>query len=147
MKITVIDAKTHPLQERMGRKIQVLFDDAAPDASQIQLMTVEYPTRVVATGNHSHESSQTIFVLEGVLTIEEDGAVHRVEAGSVINIPPGVPHRHSNYEDRPLRQLVIWILPAKRFARFARPNTVHRSGGQDGSGHTHRNRGRRCQKP
>ena len=44
MKITVTDAKTQPFQERMGRKIQVLFDDATPDASQIQLMTVEYPS-------------------------------------------------------------------------------------------------------
>lgn len=112
MKITVTDAKTQPFQERMGRKIQVLFDDATPDASQIQLMTVEYPRRVVASANHSHESSQTIFVLEGVLTIEEEGAVHRVEAGSIINIPPGVAHRHSNYEDRPLRQLVIWNPPS-----------------------------------
>jgi hypothetical protein len=49
MKITVIDAKKQPLQERMGRKIQVLFDDPTPHGSQIQLMTVEYPTRVVAT--------------------------------------------------------------------------------------------------
>jgi quercetin dioxygenase-like cupin family protein len=113
MKITVINAVAQPFQERMGRRIQVLFDDANPDASQIQLMTVEYPTRVVATANHSHESSQTIFVLEGVLTIEEEDAVHRVEAGSVINIPPGVPHRHSNYEDRPLRQLVIWNPPSE----------------------------------
>ena len=69
MKITVIDAKTQPFQERMGRKIQVLFDDPTPQGSQIQLMTVEYPTRVVATANHSHESSQTIFVVEGILTI------------------------------------------------------------------------------
>ena len=113
MKITVIEAMTQPLQERMGRKIQVLFDDPAPKGSQIQLMTVEYPTRVVATANHSHESSQTIFVLEGVLTIEEEGAVHRVEAGSVINIPAEVSHRHSNYEDRPLRQLVIWNPPSE----------------------------------
>jgi quercetin dioxygenase-like cupin family protein len=113
MKITVIDAKKQPLQERMGRKIQVLFDDPIPQGSQIQLMTVEYPTRVVATANHRHESSQTIFVVEGVLTIEEEGALHRVEAGSIINIPPGVPHRHSNYEDRPLRQLVIWNPPSE----------------------------------
>ncbi len=118
MKITVIDAKKQPLQERMGRKIQVLLDDAAPRGSQIQLMTVEYPTRVVATANHSHESSQTIFVLEGVLTIEEEGAVHRVEAGSIINVPPGVPHRHSNYEERPLRQLVIWNPPSEEVRRL-----------------------------
>jgi quercetin dioxygenase-like cupin family protein len=75
-------------------------------------MTVEYPAHVVSTSNHSHGSSQTILVLEGVLTIEEDGAVHRVEAGNVINIPPGIAHRHSNYEDRPLRQLVIWNPPS-----------------------------------
>jgi quercetin dioxygenase-like cupin family protein len=113
MKIRVIDAKKQPLQELAGRTIQVLFDDPDRHGSQIQLMTVEYPTRVVAAANHSHDSSQTIFVLEGVLTIEEESAVHRVEAGGIINIPPGVPHRHSNYEDRPLRQLVIWNPPSE----------------------------------
>jgi hypothetical protein len=30
MKITVVDATTQPFQERMGRKIQVLFEDATP---------------------------------------------------------------------------------------------------------------------
>jgi len=111
MKITVTDLKDQPLQERSGRKIQLLFD-GEPAGSEIQLMTVEYPAHVVSTANHSHGSSQTILVLEGVLTIEEDAAVHRVEAGGVINIPPGIPHRHSNYEDRPLRQLVIWNPPS-----------------------------------
>ena len=111
MKITVTDLKTQPLKERNGRKIQVLFDGEAA-GSEIQLMTVEYPAHVVSTANHSHGSSQTILVLEGVLTIEEDGAMHRVEAGNVINIPPGIPHRHSNYEDGPLRQLVIWNPPS-----------------------------------
>jgi quercetin dioxygenase-like cupin family protein len=112
MKITVTDLKNQPLQERNCRKIQVLFD-GEPAGSQIQLMTVEYPAHVVSTANHSHGSSQTILVLDGVLTIEEDGAVHRVEAGGVINIPPGIPHRHSNYEDRTLRQLVIWNPPSE----------------------------------
>ena len=111
MKITVTDLKTQPFQERNGRKIRVLFDGEAA-GSEIQLMTVEYPAHVVSTANHSHASSQTILVLEGVLTIEEDGAVHRVEAGNVINIPPGIAHRHSNHEDGPLRQLVIWNPPS-----------------------------------
>ncbi len=112
MKITVTDIKNQPSQERNGRKIRLLFD-GEPAGSAIQLMTVEYPAHVISTANHSHGSSQTILVLEGVLTIEEDGAIHRVEAGGVINIPPGIPHRHSNYEDRPLRQLVIWNPPSE----------------------------------
>src|SRR5208282_4946013 len=68
MKITVIDAKTRPFQERVGRKIQVLFDGAAPDASQIQLMTVEYPRAKARVGGERGPQPHGYYVQPTVFT-------------------------------------------------------------------------------
>jgi len=122
MKITAIDATAQPLDERSGRKIRILLDEVL-GGTNIQVMTVEYPPGLTTKENHQHQTTQTIYVLEGVLTIEDETGAHHVKAGSLINIPAGVPHRHSNYENRPLKKLVIWN-PAGKEVRGIRQGSA-----------------------
>jgi quercetin dioxygenase-like cupin family protein len=46
----------------------------------------------VSLPRHSHEHEQIVNVLEGTFELTVGDAVHRLESGSVVIIPPDVPH-------------------------------------------------------
>jgi len=57
---------------------------------------------------HHHERARQFFyVLAGELTMELEGTVHRVEAGSGIEIVPGARHQARNDSDADVRFLVV----------------------------------------
>jgi mannose-6-phosphate isomerase-like protein (cupin superfamily) len=57
---------------------------------------------------HLHNRAQQFFyVLAGVASIEVDGELHQIEAGSGIHIPANTPHQLFNHGNQDLRFLVI----------------------------------------
>jgi mannose-6-phosphate isomerase-like protein (cupin superfamily) len=57
---------------------------------------------------HLHSRAQQFFyVLSGVASIEVNGELHQVEAGSGIHIPANTPHQLFNHGSEDLRFLVI----------------------------------------
>ena len=62
-----------------------------------------------ATAEHRHfhaRARQFFYVIEGSFTMELDGVVHRLEPGTGIEIPPGVPHQARNDSIADVRFLV-----------------------------------------
>jgi uncharacterized cupin superfamily protein len=57
---------------------------------------------------HWHaRSRQFFYVLEGELTIELDGKVHRLPVAQGLHVPPGTAHRVSNDGQADARMLVV----------------------------------------
>ena len=57
---------------------------------------------------HRHaKARQFFFILKGTLTLEVDGAVHTVSAGSGLEIAPLTPHQAINGGPEPVEFLVI----------------------------------------
>jgi len=61
-----------------------------------------------AEGAHRHRRSRQFFyVLEGALTIELEGDVHRLAAGHGLHVPPGRAHQVRNESHADVRMLVV----------------------------------------
>lgn len=57
---------------------------------------------------HRHaRSRQFFYVLQGELTIELEGAVHRVATGQGLHVPPGTAHQVRNDSPAEARMLVV----------------------------------------
>ncbi|AIF47504.1 cupin domain-containing protein [Dyella japonica] len=70
---------------------------------------------------HRHERSRQFFyVLEGELTLELDGTVHRLPAGHGLHVPPGVAHQARNEGRADVRMLVV-SSPRSHGDRMAAP--------------------------
>lgn len=68
----------------------------------------DYPSKGVSI--HTHNFYEFYFFLEGNLEITMDGNVHRIRPGSVLVIPPGVPHCPSFIDAGvPYRRFVLWM--------------------------------------
>lgn len=60
------------------------------------------------TGLHVHRTlEETFYVLEGEFELRADEEVRRALPGSLMFIPPGVPHRFSNPTDAPAKLLLV----------------------------------------
>ena len=69
------------------------------------------------TGLHVHQKlEETFYVLEGEFELRAGEEVRRGLPGSVMFVPPGVPHRFSNPTDAPAKLLLI-MSPAE-FDRY-----------------------------
>ena len=55
---------------------------------------------------HAH-SRQFFYVLQGELTLELDGAVHRLPSGHGLHVPPGLAHQVRNDSAADVRMLVV----------------------------------------
>lgn len=65
----------------------------------------------VATPLHVHtREAEVFYVLEGMLTYEAGGDLHKLSAGSTMYLPMGVPHRFRITGDSPARILAL-VLP------------------------------------
>ena len=70
-----------------------------------------------ATTDHMHDTDQVVYVLEGeALFVGSDGEQHRLRRGDMIYIPAGVVHRHVCAGAETLRQLAIFVTPARASA-------------------------------
>jgi mannose-6-phosphate isomerase-like protein (cupin superfamily) len=57
---------------------------------------------------HRHaKSRQFFYALEGTLTLELDGAVHQLQSGQGLHVPPGAAHQARNEGSADARFLVV----------------------------------------
>jgi HTH-type transcriptional regulator, repressor for puuD len=68
-------------------------------------MTVFPPGGGIAL--HTHNTEESVVILEGNAVCEIDGTLHPVETFDAVYIPAGIPHRFSNGGDGVLR--ILWI--------------------------------------
>lgn len=62
---------------------------------------------------HFHERSEQFFyVLSGTATIEVDGEISQLTAGTGIHVPAGIPHQLSNQQTEDLTFLVVSTPPS-----------------------------------
>ena len=70
---------------------------------------------------HRHaRSRQFFYALEGTLTLELDGTVHRLEHGQGLHVPPGAAHQARNEGGADARFLVVSV-PGSHGDRIAAP--------------------------
>ena len=63
-----------------------------------------------SVGDHSHNYHEIYFFVEGSVSMEIAGKIHKLEPGNVIVIPPGVSHRAVMHDSTvPYRRFVFWI--------------------------------------
>ncbi len=68
---------------------------------------------------HAHTNEhESVYVIEGVFTVELGGERLELHAGDCLIMPPGVAHRFANLSDRPVR-LVGTVSPAAIEGMFA----------------------------
>lgn len=60
-------------------------------------------------GLHTHEFDQVFYLLEGEMTVELGGETSTAEAGSLIVLPKGIPHRNFNAGAVPTLHLSIAV--------------------------------------
>jgi mannose-6-phosphate isomerase-like protein (cupin superfamily) len=65
---------------------------------------------------HLHSNAENMyFILEGSVQVNIDGVTHDLEPGSVMWVPPGVPHSALNTGDVEARLLEIYTPPGADF--------------------------------
>src|SRR5919107_5280440 len=91
------------------------------DAEEIAWAEVEAPPGAPAPPAHRHRChAESVYVLEGGLAITLGGRRLRMEAGSWLTIPAGVPHAYpAAAGERPVRFLVLHT-PNAGFGAFVR---------------------------
>lgn len=87
----------------------------SPDAGMANLSITEVALPSgSATADHAHDTDQIVYVLDGeALFVGNDGDQHRLRAGDMIFIPAGEVHRHECADGGTLRQLAIFVTPAR----------------------------------
>jgi mannose-6-phosphate isomerase-like protein (cupin superfamily) len=71
---------------------------------------------------HWHaRSHQFFYVLSGTLSIEVEGAQHRLEPGIGLQVPPGTAHLASNGSDGDVEFLVFSVPPSQGDRHLAEP--------------------------
>lgn len=64
-----------------------------------------------ATPEHSHDTDQMVYVLEGEALFTAAGEAHRLAAGDLIYVPAGQLHQHHCAGPGTLRQLSLFVPP------------------------------------
>lgn len=107
----VIRGADLPVKQEMGTAVRILMkpEDGLANLS-ITMVDIE-PGRT--TPEHSHDTDQVVYVLEGELLMSSGGVQERVAAGDLICIPAGEVHQHRSGSRDTLKQLAIFA-PAVR---------------------------------
>jgi mannose-6-phosphate isomerase-like protein (cupin superfamily) len=101
------DAPTKQLRYNRGSVVR--FVDAEIGAKQVDLHLNTIYAGSAPGPYHLHEQVENVYyVIEGDVVIRIDGEDHRVQPGSVVFIPPGIPHSATNVGDTDARLLEIY---------------------------------------
>ncbi|MCJ9429465.1 cupin domain-containing protein [Kordiimonas marina] len=76
------------------------------DRDDMAIAEETIPAGVGETRHFHAHTRQFFYVLEGTLSIELEGDVHRLGPGDGLEIAPGAKHRAHNADDKPVRFLV-----------------------------------------
>jgi mannose-6-phosphate isomerase-like protein (cupin superfamily) len=117
----MIDTKTEPpvapihVERSQGERVWAmgsLFEmklDASGSHGALGVMEVTQPPGI-ATPLHVHRrEAEAFYVLEGTMIYEAGGEMFRLQAGSFMFLPPGVPHRFRVTGSEPVRFLGIVV--------------------------------------
>ena len=69
-----------------------------PDAG-LTIIEEKMPAGTTEQRHHHEKARQFFYVLSGTFTMELDGAIHTLQKGEGITIPPGVKHQAMNKSD------------------------------------------------
>jgi quercetin dioxygenase-like cupin family protein len=95
-------------------------------ASTVQMITPDTGARGILNGFtdippgggiplHFHNCEESVLIVSGRADVEIDGAVFSAEAGDVVWVASGLPHRFSNSAEGPLR--IFWTYASARATR------------------------------
>jgi mannose-6-phosphate isomerase-like protein (cupin superfamily) len=105
--ITPESAPTKQLRYNRGSVSR--FVDAEIGAKQVDLhLNTIYAGSAPGPYHLHNEVENVYYVLEGDAVIRIDGVDHPVSPGSVVFIPPGIPHSATNVGDTDVRLLEIY---------------------------------------
>ena len=94
-----------------GRLTKILVDEAT-GAKNVMVCHAELPPGA-KSDVHSREEEEILYVLEGEqVIVTPEGETHRLVPGSLLFIPPGTTHQHTNPYNAPVRFLGIFSPPA-----------------------------------
>jgi mannose-6-phosphate isomerase-like protein (cupin superfamily) len=101
------------------------------DAEEVAWAEVEVPPGAPPAPAHRHRRhAESVYVLEGGIAVELGGRRLRMEAGSWLTVPAGVPHAYPASGEQPARLLVLHT-PNAGFGAFVR---ALRDGGEGAAG-------------
>ena len=103
------------VSERPGLRVALLTD-----TEEIGISEAWSEPGSPSPPTHLHRRHvESFYVLEGEMTFTADGRELRAEAGSWVQVPPGVPHAFAFLSDRPVRFLNVHT-PSCGFGAFLR---------------------------
>lgn len=114
-----------PEELRLGQVNLRFHIDGPATGSSLTMFEFEVAPGAKVPVAHSHDAyDETIYGLEGTLTftlLSTDGSAqhHRIDPGTSLFIPRGVPHRFDNLHPTPTRSLAV-ITPGILGAQFFR---------------------------
>ncbi len=85
--------------------------DGAASAGALAVMEVTQPPGVATPLHVHHREAEAFFVLDGAMLYEAGGMLQRLERGSFMYLPKGVPHRFRVIGSSPVRFLGL-VVPA-----------------------------------
>lgn len=119
--ITPSDAPTKQLRYNRGSVMR--FVDAEIGAKQVDLhLNTIYAGSAPGPYHLHNEVENVYYVLEGDAVIRIDGVDHPVTPGSVVFIPPGIPHSATNVGTTDVRLLEIYAPVNVDFVEVADDN-------------------------
>ena len=95
-----------------GAAVVRVFATIADEMAGLGITEVELQPGAT-TGEHSHDSDQIVYLLEGEALFAGEGEELLLAKGDLIYVPAGQRHRHDSIGSSPLRQLSIFV-PAGR---------------------------------
>jgi transcriptional regulator with XRE-family HTH domain len=84
----------------------------ATQGKGLQAYLAEFPQRTpTAGGEHFHEGSEFLFVLEGTLVIRSQGDDHELRAGDSVVLDASEPHGYHGKGEKGARAIVVTVPP------------------------------------
>ncbi|MGI5834998.1 MAG: cupin domain-containing protein [Chloroflexota bacterium] len=103
----VIKGADLPVKHEMSTAVRV-FMKPKDELANVSITRVDIEPGS-ATPEHSHDTHQIVYVLEGELLMISGEVQERVAAGDLIYIPPGEVHQHRAGGLGVLKQLALFV--------------------------------------
>lgn len=84
------------------------FEGSQYDDTEVSFIWVDMPPGE-GVRLHKHLYKEIFIIQEGVVTFTVGSTTHQAQAGQIIIVPAGVPHKFVNSGQQPLRQIDIHV--------------------------------------
>lgn len=97
-----------PEELRLGQLTLRFFIDGPASGSSLTMFEFEVPPGAKVPIAHSHDAyDETVYGVEGTLTMTLNGEAHEITPGTALFIPRGAVHRFDNFHDSTARTLAV----------------------------------------